>query len=175
MSDWLVSIAGTPAGSQLALGLALFSALMHAIFGALQKGRHDPWLTRGAIDFSYGLMAMPVALLLVPWPEPHKWIIFAGMFVIHVIYKVTQGMAYAHGAYTVVYPVVRGLGPLVTFFAAGAIFGEHFEPLQWSGLGLLTLAIFALAAVNLSGEKVDRSELKLALAWAVAGGFMVAA
>ncbi|KAB7615507.1 EamA family transporter [Amylibacter sp. SFDW26] len=175
MSDWLVSIAGTPAGSQLALGLALFAALMHAIFGALQKGRHDPWLTRGAIDFSYGLMAMPIALFVVPWPEPHMWLIFAGMFVIHVIYKITQGMAYSHGAYTVVYPVVRGLGPLVTVIAAGAIFGEHFEVLQWSGLGLLTLAIFALAAVNLRRETVDRGELKLALIWAVAGGFMVAA
>ncbi len=170
-----MSIAGTPAGNQLALGLAIFAAIMHAIFGALQKGRHDPWLTRGAIDFSYGLMAMPIALFVVPWPEPHMWLIFAGMFVIHVIYKITQGMAYSHGAYTVVYPIVRGFGPLVTVFAAGAVFGEHFELLQWSGLGLLTFAIFALAAVNLSRETVDRRELKLALVWAVAGGFMVAA
>ena len=174
MSNWLVSISGTPAGSQLALFLALFAAVMHAVFGALQKGRHDPWLTRGAIDFCYGLMAMPFALFVVPWPEPRMWLIFAGMFVIHVVYKITQGMAYTHGSYTVVYPVVRGLGPVFTVLGAGLVFGEHFKMLQWGGLLVLSLAILALALLNLRREKVDRGALKLALAWAVAAGFMVA-
>jgi len=155
--------------------LALFAAVMHAVFGAIQKGRHDPWLTRGAVDFCYALMAMPFAFFVVPWPEPGMWIIFLGMFVIHVAYKITQGKAYSYGAYTVVYPVVRGLGPLVTVAAAGLVFGEHFAAIQWGGLLVLTLAIFALAAVNLSREKVDRHALKLALGWAVIAGFMVAA
>ena len=117
MGEWLVSISGTPEGAQLALYLAIFAAFMHACFGALQKGRHDPWLSRGAIDFGYGTMAVPF-LLLVPFPEPFMWPIFLGMIVIHVIYKFVQGMAYVHGDYTVVYPVVRGLSPLVTVFAA---------------------------------------------------------
>jgi len=175
LSDWLVSISGTPAGSNLAMCLALFAAVMHAVFGAIQKGRHDPWLTRGAVDFCYALMAMPFAFFVVPWPEPGMWVIFLGMFVIHVVYKITQGKAYSYGAYTVVYPVVRGLGPLVTVAAAGLVFGEHFAVIQWGGLLVLTLAIFALAAVNLSREKVDRHALKLALGWAVIAGFMVAA
>jgi drug/metabolite transporter (DMT)-like permease len=176
VSEALIALAGTPAGSQLAMFLALFAAVMHAVFGALQKGRHDPWLSRGAIDFCYGLMAAPVALFIVPWPEPHMWGIFAGMLAIHVIYKITQGMAYAHGAYTVVYPVVRGLGPLVTVIAAGFVFGETFALAQWGGVLLLTLSILALAGVNLSREtRVNRSELRLALMWACLGGVMVAA
>jgi len=176
VSNYFVSLAGTPAGSQLALLLALFAAVMHAIFGALQKGRHDPWLSRGAIDFSYGLMAAPFALFVVPWPEPHMWLLFVGMLAIHVIYKITQGMAYSHGAYTVVYPVVRGLGPLVTVIAAGFVFGETFALAQWGGVLLLTLSILALAGVNLSREtKINRGELRLALLWACLGGIMVAA
>jgi len=175
VSETLVSLAGTPAGSQIALGLALFAALMHAVFGALQKGRFDPWLMRGAMDFSYGLMAMPIALFVVPWPEPHMWLIFAGMLAIHVIYKITQGMAYTHGAYTVVYPVVRGLGPLVTVIAAGYVFGETFAWKQWGGVMLLTLSILALAGLNLSrSAKIDRRELYMALMWAVLAGIMVA-
>jgi drug/metabolite transporter (DMT)-like permease len=149
---------------------------MHAIFGALQKGRHDPWLSRGAIDFSYGIMAAPFALFILPWPEPHMWLIFAGMVVIHVIYKITQGMAYSHGTYTVVYPIVRGLGPLVTVFAAGIVFGETFELMQWGGVLLLTLSILALAGLNLSRiARIDRNQLYLALMWAVLAGIMVAA
>ncbi len=176
MSEALIELAGTPAGAQLAMFLALFAAVMHAVFGALQKGRHDPWLSRGAIDFCYGVMAAPFAFFVVPWPEPHMWLIFAGMLAIHVIYKITQGMAYAHGAYTVVYPVVRGLGPLVTVIAAGFVFGERFAMAQWGGVLLLTLSILALAGVNLSREtRVNRSELRLALMWAVLGGVMVAA
>ncbi|MBL4751798.1 MAG: EamA family transporter [Amylibacter sp.] len=174
MTDWLISIEGTASGHQLALFLALFAALMHAIFGALQKGRHDPWLTRGAIDFCYGVMAMPFALFVVPWPEPHMWLIFAGMFVIHAVYKLTQATAYSYGTYTVVYPVVRGLGPVVTVLAAGFVFGEHFAGLQWGGLVLLSLSILALAVLNLAREKINRKAIKLALAWAVATGFMVA-
>ena len=50
MSDWLVSLEGTAAGHDLALMLALGAAVLHAIFGALQKGRADPWLSRAAID-----------------------------------------------------------------------------------------------------------------------------
>lgn len=50
MTDWLLAIEGTEEGHQLALILALMAAFLHAVFGAMQKGRHDPWLTRGAID-----------------------------------------------------------------------------------------------------------------------------
>ena len=98
MSDYLISIEGTEAGQRLAMILALSAAVLHAVFGALQKGRHDPWLSRGAIDASYSMMAAPLALLVVPWPEAHMWPIFAGAVVIHFVYKILQAMAYSRGA-----------------------------------------------------------------------------
>src|SRR6056297_1183469 len=112
MSDWLISLEGTEAGRHLAMVLALAAAFLHAVFGALQKGRHDPWLSRGAIDLSYCIMAAPFAIFVVPWPEAHMWPIFAGAVLIHIGYKILQAMAYTKGAYTVVYPVVRGTVPL---------------------------------------------------------------
>ena len=174
MSEWLIGMAGTPAGHWLAVGLALLAALTHAIFGALQKGKFDPWLMRGAMDASYGLMAMPFALFVVPWPEPHMWIIFAGIFPIHLGYKLFQAMAYSRGAYTVVYPVVRGTGPLVTVIAAGFIFGERFSLGQWLGVAMLLGAIFALAGYNLSRTKLDRGILWQALGLAFITGLFVA-
>ena len=74
-----------------------------------------------AIDASYLIFAIPLALFAVPWPEPVLWPIFAGVWIIHVIYKVLQAMAYSRGAYTVVYPVVRGTGPLATVIVAGFV------------------------------------------------------
>ncbi|MBA83930.1 EamA family transporter [Thalassobius sp. S69A] len=174
MSAWLVSLEGTEAGHTLALALALLAAFLHAVFGALQKGRHDPWLSRGAIDFSYGVMAAPIALFVVPWPEPHMWPIFATAFVIHVGYKLMQAWAYTKGAYTVVYPVVRGTGPLFAVVGAYLVFGEVFSAVQWLGVAVLLAGIFGLALYNLIYLELNRDTLKPALALAVGTGLFVA-
>ncbi|MBQ0805107.1 MULTISPECIES: DMT family transporter [unclassified Sulfitobacter] len=174
MTEWLAQIEGTAAGHQAALYLALLAAFLHAVFGALQKGRHDPWMTRGAIDFSYCLMAAPFALFVVPWPEPHMWVIFAGAFAIHIVYKVLQAWAYTKGAYTVVYPVVRGTGPLFTVIGAYLIFEESFTLTQWMGVGVLMAGIFGLAVYNMVYLVSERDTLNTALGLAVLTGLCVA-
>ena len=173
MSAWITSIEGTPAGETAALILALVAAVLHAAFGALQKGRHDPWLSRGAIDASYACMAAPFAFFVVPWPEPYMWPIFAGAFLIHLGYKIFQAFAYTKGAYTVVYPVVRGTGPLFAVIGAYLIFGELFSPVQWLGVSVLLTGIFGLAVYNMIFLVIDRDMLPAALALAVlTGGFV---
>ncbi len=174
MSDWLISIEGTEAGARAALVLALLAAVLHAIFGALQKGRHDPLLARGAIDASYGLMAAPFALFVVPWPEPHMWPIFVGVFVIHALYKWATLAAYRRAAFTVVYPVMRGTGPLFTVIGAWFLFGETFSGVQWLGVGVLLAGLYGLALYNMSRLTVARETLIPALWFAVLTGLFVA-
>lgn len=158
----------------MALVLAVSAAVLHAVFGALQKGRHDPWLSRGAIDICYGLLAAPVALFVVPWPEPHMWLIFLGAFVIHTVYKLLQAQAYSKGAYTVVYPVVRGMGPLFTVIGAYLVFDESFNPVQWLGVATLLAGIFGLALYNFLYLTSERDTLHSALMLAVLTGLFVA-
>ena len=174
MNDWILQVEGTAAGHQAALWLALAAAFLHAVFGALQKGHHDPWLTRGAIDFSYFAMAAPFALFVVPWPEPHMWVIFAGAWAIHIVYKLLQAWAYTKGAYTVVYPVVRGTGPLFTVIGAYLIFGESFTGIQWLGVGVLIAGIFGLALYNMVYLVSERDTLNAALGLAFLTGLFVA-
>jgi drug/metabolite transporter (DMT)-like permease len=174
VTEWLISIEGTQTGHSVALGLAIMAAILHAVFGALQKGRHDPWLTRGAIDACYCLMAAPFALFVVPWPEPHMWAIFAAVWVIHIIYKCLQAWAYTKGAYTVVYPVVRGTGPLFAVIGAYLIFEETFTGVQWLGVGLLLVGIFGLAAYNMVYLQAERDTLNAALGIAFLTGLFVA-
>lgn len=169
-----MSIAGTPEGARLATSLALMSAMAHAVFGALQKGRYDPWLARGAIDGWLALISAPIALFVVPWPNMATLLILMGAIIIHFVYKLTMALAYERAAYTVVYPVVRGTGPLVTVVAASVIFGEHFTLTQWLGVACLSGGILLLALRNLSEEVIDPRALKIGLIWALAGGFMVA-
>ncbi len=174
MTEWILSIEGTEQGKSLALWLALIAAFLHAAFGALQKGRHDPWLTRGAVDICYCVMAAPFALFVVPWPEPHMWVIFATAWAIHVVYKSLQAWAYTKGAYTVVYPVVRGTGPLFAVIGAYLIFNERFTGVQWLGVAVLLSGIFGLAAYNLRKLETRRDTLPAALGIAVMTGLFVA-
>jgi len=174
MSEWLVSLDGTEQGHQLALILALCAAVLHAVFGALQKGMHDPWLTRGAIDVFLFVFALPVALFVVPWPQGVEWLLLIGALGIHFVYKMGMALAYSWGAFTVVYPVVRGMGPLFTVFGAWLIFGEVFAPMQWLGIAVLLAGIFGLAAYNLIHIDVQRETLVPALWIAVGTGALVA-
>jgi len=174
MGGTITGLEGTPAGAALASVLALVSALAHAVFGALQKGRHDPWLSRGAIDGFIFLFSLPVALFLVPAPRGAEWLVLAGALPIHFAYKLGVAMSYARGAYTVVYPVVRGTGPLFAVIGAWALFGEVFTAVQWLGVAVLLAGIYGLAAYNLAHVRLMRETLVAALAYAVGTGALVA-
>jgi len=172
--SFIYEIEGTSLGSRVALWLALLAAFLHAVFGALQKGRHDPWLSRGAIDASSGLAMVPLAIFVVPIPEPRLWPIFLVIFLIHFIYKLLQAFAYSKGSFTVVYPVVRGTSPIFTVFGAYILFGETFSLTQWLGVLFLLMGIFGLALYNLIYLEKSRETLPVALIFAVCTGSFVA-
>ncbi len=177
MGETFVSLAGTPAGENLALILALVSAVAHAIFGAICKGGRDPYLNRGAINIAYSLMAAPFALFVFPLPEGIVIIALIASFAVHVAYEWFQAAAFTRGAFTVVYPVARGTGPAITGIFAVLIFAEQLEPTQWFGLLLLSSAILSLGIVNFSeadpGSQTRRG-LRLALIFAFCTGINTA-
>ncbi len=172
--DLIYKIEGTSTGSRVALWLAVLAAFLHAVFGSLQKGRHDPWLSRGAMDASSGLSMLPLAIFVVPIPEPELWPIFLLIFIIHFIYKVLQALAYSKGSFTVVYPVVRGTSPIFTVIGAYILFGETFTSTQWFGIFLLLMGIFGLALYNLVFLETSRETLPIALILAICTGSFVA-
>ncbi|MEL6997720.1 MAG: DMT family transporter [Pseudomonadota bacterium] len=174
LAAWIISIEGTETGKTTAMILALVAAFMHAALGVLQKGRHDPWMSRGAVDISVGLISIPLAIFVVPLPGPELWVLFPGMMLIHLGYKWLVAMAYSRGAFSAVYPVVRGTGPLVTVVFAGVVFGEFFSAGQWGGVALLSGGIFALAAYNLRKEQIDRQILMAAIGLAFLAGVSTA-
>lgn len=174
MGEWIVSLEGTEAGARLAMILAIVAAFMHALLGVLQKGRHDPWLSRGAVDLCASALSVPLMIFVVPVPSWELATLLPGVFVIHLAYKWVLAMAYSRGAFTAVYPIVRGTGPLATVAIAGLVFGEFFTLGQWAGVALLSGGIFALALINLRTETVDPVMLRAALGLAVLTGLITA-
>jgi len=173
VGEWIQAIEGSETGARVALALALVAALAHASLGALQKGRFDPWLSRGAIDLCASAITVPV-LFLVPSPTPDVWVLMPGVLLVHLAYKWVLAMAYSRGAFTAVYPVVRGTGPLATVAFAMVVFGEFFTLDQWIGIAFLSGGTFALAAYNLRHSRVDSPEIAAALALAVLTGLLTA-
>ena len=175
LNDWVLAVEGNEAGKRWALGLALLSAAAHAAFGAIQKWRNaDPWIIRGCIDIWFLIIATPLALFVFPLPEWELAPVLIGVFLIHSIYKLLLAAAYARGAFTVVYPVVRGIGPLATVILAYFVFAETLRLGQWGGVALISASIMALAAVNLRGVTLGRDVLIAALGFAVMTGILVA-
>lgn len=177
MGELIVEMAGTRQGEVLALVLALLSALCHAIFGIINKTGMDPYLNRGAINICYSLMAAPFALFVVPFPEDDLWQFLFIAFAVHLVYEVFQAASFHKGAFTLVYPLARGSGPLFIALFAIFVFGETLRPMQWLGLLLLSGAIISLALVNLREyhRAIEKgSNLNLIVMLAIATGFMVA-
>ncbi len=177
MGESFVNLAGTQAGEDLALVLALVSAFAHAVFAALNKQGIDPYLNRGAINLAYSLMAAPFALFVFPLPEGFLVPVLAVSFIFHVGYEWMQSAAFTKGAFTLVYPIARGTGPLVTAILALFVFSENLELSQWAGILLLSGAIISLAGINMREKQVNdsiRAALLPSIFLAVGAGFFVA-
>lgn len=177
MGEIFVSMAGTPEGEVLALFLALMSALAHAIFAAVNKGGIDPYLNRGAINIAYSAMAAPFALFVFPLPGQDLIPLLFLSYLLHIAYEWLQSGAFSRGSFTLVYPIARGIGPVVTALLALFIFSETLVLSQWFGLLLLSSAIFSLGFINLGETKLDaeaKKGLRTSIALAVGAGIFVA-
>ncbi len=173
LSEWVLNIEGSAQAGRVAVLLALLSAFCHASFGALQKSSEDPFLIRAGIDFWFFLIWLPIAVFLVPWPTRYEWLLIAGIFPIHTLYKTVLTGAYRNGEFTVIYPIARGSAPMFTGIAAGVFFGEYLTPLQWVGVLLISGMIMSMSWEAMRRVKIDREKLPRAIGFALATGFMI--
>ncbi len=168
-----MAIEGTQRASSIAVVLALVSAICHAVFGALQKSKEDPFLVRAGIDFWFFIIWLPIAIFLVPWPTRYEWLLIAGIFPIHTIYKLVLTGAYRNGDFTVIYPIARGSAPMFTGIAAGFFLGDYLTSIQWLGVILISTMIMSMSWETLRHTQIDREKLPRAIAFALATGFMI--
>jgi drug/metabolite transporter (DMT)-like permease len=140
--------------SLTALGLILVAAWCHATWNLLLKQSRG-----GGIVFFWlvacieTLFYAPLALWMLAqgaWrPDATALVMMLGSALIHVAYFVFLDRGYRTGDLSVVYPLARASGPLLTIAAAILFLGERPA---WPALG--GAALIALGAVLLSGNPV---------------------
>jgi drug/metabolite transporter (DMT)-like permease len=140
-------------------GLVILSAVAHATWNALMKSAGDRTMTMVAIRV-VGLVLGLVALPFVDWPAAAgwKWLILTAL--VQFGYYALLIRTYDIGDMSVVYPLARGLAPVLTTVAAFLAIGEDLSPSQMAAVALISLGIMALSV----GAGASRAAVGFALA-----------
>ncbi len=153
----------------------LLAALCHAIWNLEAKraasSRHFVWLYSAV---SLLLWAPAVTyVLLQPGFRYGLWqyLALAGTAVLHLLYSLSLQAGYRAADLSLVYPVARGSGPLLSFAGAVLLFGERPGPLALAGLLLIIAGIVLIADLH---HSVRRSALP-GLMWGALTGACIAA
>ncbi|MCC8396080.1 DMT family transporter [Paraburkholderia sp. MMS20-SJTR3] len=136
--------------------LVLFSALLHATWNAfLHLSEDRVWLL--------GMMAMPyiavsaLGVLILPLPAPAAWPFIVASAVLEWGYLLALIRAYRSGDFGQIYPIARGMSPMLVFVGALVFAGEALKPLAALGVALVSCGIVSLAfrrGMRFSGESV---------------------
>lgn len=135
--------------SPLALILILLAAVIHASWNFLVKrigaGAAGLWLYGTLSVICYLPVALGLALLGRPLIPPAGYAFMAGSAVLHIGYFIFLQRGYREADLSVVYPVARGTGPLLTAVGAVLILGETASAGAVVGTVLVAAGIFLLA------------------------------
>lgn len=171
-----------------ALALVLTAALLHALWNLVAK--------RAGGDQRFVLLtALMVAVLWAPvglwvaWDELPRWGLLAWAAVLasgltHLAYFTVLLRGYRASDLTVVYPVARGTGPLLSALGAVLLLGESLSAVGAAGVLAVTVGIVLIAGgprllQALRGRHGDgdtaSQRVRAGLGWGAATGATIAA
>lgn len=176
-----------------ALTLVLIAAVLHATWNLCAKR------AGGGLPFVW-LVGVVICSLYVPvlagywlWKQPSlsgtavAWIVGSG--VLKTGYSLFLQRGYRIGDFSLVYPLARGTGPLLSTLAAIVLLGERPSALAIAGGCAIVVAVFALTGGFELGRKLGQSPrgdasaapparadaARLALTYGIASGLFIAA
>ncbi|HWE46617.1 MAG TPA: DMT family transporter [Caulobacteraceae bacterium] len=149
---------------QIAAVMMVGSGAIHAVVNAILKSGKDKMASRALIDGFSAILMAPAAFFL---PLPHgAWGWLAASGVTHLVYLICLVKAFETADYSVAYPIMRGIAPVLA--AAVSVAGFH-EPLAWSTAGGIALVSLGVITMGL-GKHADRKTLL----WAAGTGVTIA-
>ncbi len=153
--------------------LLLLAAVMHASWNAFIKDARDPVAMATTIYGTGAILLLP-ALPFVGLPPATVWFLLALHLLLHGVYKIALVSMFRHGDLSHVYPVSRGVAPLLVTLIAIPAAGELPGVNGMSGIALVCVGLmfFALERGALSHARL-RALLLALLAGVVMSAYTV--
>jgi uncharacterized membrane protein len=142
--------------------LVLGAAILHATWNALVKSDGDKLAVMGMIAVTEAMISLAL-IPLVPFPSPESWPFLAVAVLLHVSYKVFLFKSYQHGDLSHVYPMARGLAPLIVALLSVMIVGETLSPASHLGVIGIGIGLISLAFTRGLQVRDERRALLYAL------------
>lgn len=149
--------------------IVLLAAFMHAAWNAIVKGAGDRTLTFGLVATGHMIPALALAPF-VPLPPAEAVPYIIASTLIHWGYYYFLNAAYRFGDLSLVYPVARGVTPLLVAVPALVFLDENLSAAGWGGLFCISAGILILTL-----RRHSTRQLPLAVMMALATGGTIAA
>ena len=145
----------------------LIAAVTHAIWNAIAHGIKDQTLAFALIGVGGIVVSIPL-VIVAALPRAAAWPYLLASVAIHVFYNLLLMQCYRLGEFGQVYPLARGVSPLVVTILA-AVFVH--EDLAWPQIAGVLVVSAGLATLVLAGRRPGRA----AFLAAVGTGLTIAA
>lgn len=162
-----------------ALALVCVAACLHALWNYWLKrlgasGVGTVWL----LSVVSALVYAPPTLWLYGERLPSLTLAQAGAIavsaLVHVAYFMSLQHGYSRADLSVVYPVARGIGPLLAALVAIVVFGETPSASSIAGLALIVAGTFTIAGgIGLFGDRFERG-MRDGVKWGAITGVLIA-
>ena len=161
----------------VALVLVLTSAVAHASWNLIAKRASGGPVFNWLFDSLSALVCLPlgIAQVLVEPPRlgPIEWTFIVGSATLHLAYFLLLGAGYRAGDLSLVYPLARGAGPVLSTTAAVLLLGERPTSVALLGALLIGTGVFVLAGDprRLKASRAGRSVVFALLTGVVIAGY----
>ena len=118
----------------------LAAAVTHAIWNAIAHGIKDQTLAFALIGVGGTAAAIPL-IIATALPRPASWPYLLASVAIHVFYVLLLMQCYRLGEFSQVYPLARGVSPLVVTILAAVLLHEHLALPQIAGVIVVSAAL----------------------------------
>ena len=145
----------------------LAAAVTHATWNAIAHGIKDQTLAFALIGIGGITVSIPL-VIVAALPRSSSWPYLLASIVIHVFYNLLLMQCYRLGEFSQVYPLARGISPLVVTILAAMFVHEHLGLLQVAGVVVVSAG---LAFLVFGGRRPGRG----AFLAAVGTGLTIAA
>ena len=131
----------------LSLGLVLISALAHSTWNFLLKRSGDKQVFMWLLLVSASVLLVPVGAVLF-WLHPFGhpgWAFILATIALHALYFVMLGKGYTQGDLSLVYPIARGISPMLVPILAVVILSESVAAPAIIGIVAIVIGIYTVS------------------------------